>query len=686
MGTGQISRVFFAETENGVYLQNRTEQNIIMIKTFLWGLFLCSTPSLAQQVRWHLSGDGGIFWNVGQRDFHTDHIEMSGKGVAAIITYGTGAGSELVLHQRLVFPALRTIPNDTRGSLSVSLDEHIADSITANGQPLTETPISFYIKGFLQVKSHTQTPIVLERNIYPSMDKKAYLESYKLTNTGQAPVRLHIPSFDTDSSTNAAKGVYGGYIIHCQTYDGGDYILQGGESAAFSLVISARKATEEAYHYSASYEWEKRKEFVDGLFRTLVLKTPDDTLNRMFAFAKVRAAESIYDTKTGLMHGPGGGDYYAAIWANDQAEYVNPFFPFLGNAAGNESARNSFRLFASYMNPEYKPIPSSIVAEGASYWNGAGDRGDEAMIAYGATRFALTYADTIEARRLWPLIEWCLEYLRRKETTAGVIASQSDELEGRFPSGKINLSTNVLAYGGFLYASRLAGVLGKAEEAGRLSAEALQLKGHIGTYFDARVEGFDTYRYYEGNTTLRSWICLPLVMGLFDREAQTVKALLSPYLWTRNGILTAAGDSTFWDRATLYAFRGLFYAGATDTSLRYFANYSRTRLLGEHVPYAVEAWPEGDQRQLSAESGLYCRVVTEGLFGIDPLGFAQFSCMPRLPKGWKEMSLQHIRAFKGDLGITVRADGHQEKVVITNGGKTVKEMIWDKKEPIIVTL
>jgi hypothetical protein len=28
------------------------------------------------------------------------------------------------------------------------------------------------------------------------------------------------------------------------------------------------------------------------------------------------------------MHGPGGESYYAAIWANDQAEYASPFFPF----------------------------------------------------------------------------------------------------------------------------------------------------------------------------------------------------------------------------------------------------------------------------------------------------------------------------------------------------------------------
>lgn len=29
------------------------------------------------------------------------------------------------------------------------------------------------------------------------------------------------------------------------------------------------------------------------------------------------------------MHGPGGESYYAAIWANDQAEYINPYFHLL---------------------------------------------------------------------------------------------------------------------------------------------------------------------------------------------------------------------------------------------------------------------------------------------------------------------------------------------------------------------
>ena len=649
-----------------------------MKRAIFYGLLLWVTHVAAQGTRWVLTPDGGISWTVSGKGAHTDHIEMAGKGMAAIVTYGVDGTGELVLKQRLIFPGLRMQPNDTRGSFAMGLEDRVTDSLLVDGRPVVEHPERFYIRGLLRVISGTGTPLTMERTIFPSVDKRVYIELYTLHNTGRTPLKVHVPIVDADSVTAADKEVNGPYVLKRRTYNGGDVFLNAGARVNFSYAISAAAPG----YFSASYELTRRRDMVDRLFGSLVLKTPNDTINRMFAFAKLRAAESIYDTKGGLMHGPGGGQYYAAIWANDQAEYVDPFFPFLGNAEGNESARNSFRLFGAYMNTEYRPIPSSIVAEGDSVWNGAGDRGDQAMIAYGASRFALASGDSVEARRLWPLITWCLEYLRRKETPEGVIASQSDELEGRFPSGKINLSTNALAYGGFLYASRLAASLGDTGMAAHLEAEATTLRGHIEAYFGARVQGFDTYRYYDGNTVLRSWICLPLVMGIFDRAPQTIRALLSPYLWSSNGILTASGDRTFWDRATLYAFRGLFYAGATDTSYRYFAYYSRTRLLGEHVPYAVEAWPEGDQRQLSAESGLYCRVVTEGLFGIDALGLGSFAFSPRLPNEWKEMSLEHIRAFGGDIDIRVQG----RHVVVTNAGRVVRDLYWDGLKPIVVHL
>jgi hypothetical protein len=605
---------------------------------------------------------------------------MAGKGIAAIVTYGVDSEGKLVLRQHLVFPGLRTLPNDTRGSYTLKLTERMADSIRVDGEAIVERPDLFYIRGVLEIVSSTQTPLVVKRTIFPSIDKRAYVEDYILTNRGSMPLHLRLPVVNRDSVADGAKEVNGPFVVARQTHDGGDVILLPGNSISYSYVLSARRSTEENYAFSAGYELKRREQMVDNIFGSLVLKTPNDTINRLFDFAKLRAAESIYDTKGGLMHGPGGGEYYAAIWANDQAEYASPFFPFLGNAAGNEAAENTFRIFGSYMNDAYRPIPSSVVAEGDSIWNGAGDRGDQAMIAYGAARFGLAYGDTIEARKLWPLIDWCLEYLRRKKNGEGVIASDADELEGRFPAGKINLSTNVLAYGGWLYASRLAASLGDVSRSSKLMEEAVRLKESIGKYFGAKISGFDTYRYYAGNEVLRSWICLPLVMGIFDRAPQTIKALLSPYLWTRDGILTQAGDKTFWDRATLYAFRGLFYAGATDTCNRYFSYYSSVRLLGEHVPYPVEAWPEGDQRHLSAESALYCRAVTEGLFGIDPIGFGKFSILPRLPSGWKSMSLKHMAAFGGDWQIDVKG----KRITVWKDGKLRKDVQWDGLKPVVI--
>ena len=121
-------------------------------------------------------------------------------------------------------------------------------------------------------------------------------------------------------------------------------------------------------------------------------------------------------------------------------------------------------------------------------------------------------------------------------------------------------------------------------------------------------------------------------MGIYDRAKGTIDALFSPRLWTDNGLLTQEGDGTFWDRSTLYALRGTLAAGETETRS---SSASYPTRPGDHVPYAIEAWPEGGQRHLSAESALYARIFTEGLFGIRPTGLHSISVTPRLPKDWQ---------------------------------------------------
>ena len=194
------------------------------------------------------------------------------------------------------------------------------------------------------------------------------------------------------------------------------------------------------------------------------------------------------------------------------------------------------------------------------------------------------------------------------------------------------------------------------------------------------MEGFSTYRYYKGNDTLRAWITTPLTVDIFDRKKGTIDALFSSRLWTEDGLASLAGNKTFWDRSTLYGLRGAFAAGETDKALTFLQYFSRRRLLGEHVPYAVEAYPEGNQRHLSAESGLYCRIYTEGLFGMRPTGFNSFNCTPRLPAAWERMALRNVHAFghifdlevvratKEKLNIIVKSGGKQKMYVIKDGG------------------
>ncbi|MBS1611104.1 MAG: hypothetical protein JSS70_20595 [Bacteroidetes bacterium] len=645
-------------------------------------LTLAITGYAQNSHRWNLDKSGGIEWQVKQKP-HVDHIEMSGLQVSAVIHYGVDSLGQLVMNKRLIYPMLRTIPNNTHASLIVDFTNYRQFEIKINNEALAEYPKRFELKGKLIAECNSNIPgITITHTLFPSVDKAALIELVEISNNSKQDIQADINNHFPVDSTDPSKGVYGQYIVQAATREAvkGIHFIRAGEHYRFGIAYNGRKQTQPAYTFSEDYELAKREKMVAGIFNDLVLETPNDTINRAFSFAKLRATESIYDTKGGLMHGPGGEAYYAAIWANDQAEYANPFFPFLGNINGNESAINAYRHFARFINPEYKPIPSSIIAEGTDIWNGAGDRGDMAMIAYGASRFALASGKIDIAKELWPLITWCFEYLDRKKTNEGVIASDNDELEGRFYAGTVNLSTNGLAYGGYRSAAALANDLGDTVRAKDYRAKANQLRKAIESYFGGTVQGFATYKYYKENTKLRAWICIPLVMGITERKDATIKALLSDYLWTSNGILTESGSKTFWDRSTLYAFRGLMAAGATDRCMPYFNYYSATRLLGEHVPYPVEAWPEGNQRHLSAESALYCRAITEGLFGINPTGLNKFTMMPRLPKGWNYMRLKNIKAFNHSFDIEVSRQGANESVIVKlENGKQIKG-IWNGKE------
>lgn len=577
---------------------------------------------------------------------HRDDIEMSGLYVDLIVDYGVDETGALLLQRHAYFPTLRTIPNDTHATYSVTLPQEAALLLLCDGSPVTEYPQTFTLDGLLTVSSRTDVGVEVTRCLFPASASRCALEQVTVTATKPVTLSVSLPSETVVDRRFGTKGVYVALLRHTAPPQ---FALSAGESLTYTVALSADLANFPSVLPDAAKEREVRLQRIAALCdRSLVLDTGIPELDVMICFAKLRAGESIFETLSGKFHSPGGRAYYAAIWCNDQIEYAGPHFAMTGDPVAVEASLNAYRAYIPFMSDDYRPLPSSIIAEGLDIWNGAGDRGDAAMYLYGASLFCLYLGDRAIAEELYPAIQWCAEYCDRRRLPEGVIGSDTDELEGRFPTDRIaNLSTSALCYGGLLMAAQLAESLEDTTSAVLYRQRAAALEQAIETYFGANLHGLDTYRYSRGIETLRAWICLPLCMGITTRLAGTMDAMLSSYLWTEEGMLTCElsdenRNDTIWDRSTLYGFKCAFMNGQGDRVMQPLLRYCRKRLLCDRVPYAVEAYPEGGKRHLSAESALLVRVVTEGLLGIRPVSLNAFSFVPQLPAGLPHIRLSHL--------------------------------------------
>jgi len=655
------------------------------LRLWLWAskVMAITKSTAAPASRWQLNGDGATVWRVAADTQlpHSDFIEQGGLRVGQVVAYAIGADRALSISRHVVWPGLRVFPNDTHGSLIRGYGEDADPVLTVNGECQQRIVVeSVVLDGTLTVHGRIGQDLAVTRCTFPSTTLRTVVDSWTLRNIGDEAFTISVGAVRLRGEVD---GPYGANKIDV-TCEAAEELVAPGQSICFAVQFSARLAEEPPERADPATEEEARRAFAAGLAQSLRLDTPEPELNQAFDFCKLRVAESINATRGGLMLAPGGLSFYAAVWCNDNVEYAGPFFPFLGDVSGNQASLDTYRLYRSFMKPSYGMIPSSIVAEGVDTWGGAGDRGDAAMYAYGCARFCMAFGDRAVAQELWPLVVWCLEYCRKQLTADGVVASNSDELEGRFPTGSANLSTSSLYYGGLRSAADLGRSLGREDDASEFDSLADTLAVAIENYFGANVDGFETYRYYDGNDVLRSWICLPLTMGIMTRGDATIAALFSPNLWCADGVATQSGDTTFWDRSTLYALRGVLQAGGTKRALSFLRSYTNRRLLGDHAPYPVEEGARGSQ--LASESGLYCRIFTEGLFGIQPTGLDRFRCTPRLPTEWPRMALRGIRAFSRTFDVVVELKGDSQLLTVIQDGNLVAECKLAEGETVEIRL
>ncbi|MDP4204531.1 MAG: hypothetical protein Q8859_00875 [Bacteroidota bacterium] len=621
--------------------------------------------------RWKLNCKNAIVWDV-QNDKqlpHSDNLEMSGQQVSVIANYTVDVNHRLKVSPLVIWPNL-IVKYDGRSYLQTLVPDSIAPSFMIDGKK-TSLPAVTEVRfdGILEFR-YSGKNYQIKRQLFPSTENRVAFDCWEIENKGSKPINVTINDYHSSEKVIGADAE----LTYLTEWKGASKSLKKGESLKVSVQHTAFPTNETKPEVNAETEKNKRNAFIAEMNDHLQLETPDPVLNQMFLFAKIRTSESLFKTALGLVHSPGGGRYYGGVWANDQVEYAGPFFPYLGYQPANEASMNAYRIFMQKMTPEYKAIPSSFEMQVKVPWDGAGDRGDAAMYAYGASLFALASGDPKISEELWPAIRWGLEYSERKMTPEGVIASRSDEMEGRIATGSANLSTSALAYGAFQNAANLGRSI-HAEKylIDHFDQQAQKLRQAIETYFGADIKGYHTYKYFKEHEKLRHWICLPMVMGINDRQEGTTNALLKE-LWTSDGLLVEEGLDNFWDRATLYALRGIFRSGATNRALDKLQAFSKQRLLGNHVPYAVEAYPEGNQAHLAAESALYCRIFTEGLFAIQPTGLHQFDCIPHLPQGWKHMVLKNIYAFNTCFDLSVKSNNNNQiTVTVSKGDKILFE-------------
>lgn len=631
---------------------------------------------------WNIE-NGELVWRVREGESHFDDIEMSASLVDHIAYYGVKNDGTLALSHRIYFPTLRTIPNNTHATFCFNIDDADRPRIIKDGAVVCEFPREFRFDGVLTVVCDTDSGFVTERSIFPASDSKCSVELITVRAKEELELYLSVPSGHIHSYGRGTKGVYVSRICN-DTCDG--LWLEPNTEITFGIYYSSLIANETPTIPDGRAELEKRHERVRELTEgSLVLKTNNEILDTMTRFAKLRAGESIFETLTGKYHSPGGHSYYAAIWCNDQIEYAGPHFAMTGDKTAIEASLNAYRAYIPFMSDTYERIPSSIIAEGLDIWEGAGDRGDAAMYLYGASLFCLYLGDKDVATELYGAIKWCAEYCERKKSPEGVIISDSDELEGRFPTdGYANLSTSSLCYGGLVFASKLARSLGDEDTASLYETRADSLKFAIEKYFGAELHGFSTYRYSKGFETLRAWICLPLCMGLRERVEGTVSAMLSPYLWTEEGMLTCERSAentsdTIWDRSTLYGFKCAFLSGKGNEMLEHLLRYCKKRLLCDRVPYAVEAYPEGAKRHLSGESALFVRVITEGLFGLQPEGLNSFSFVAGCWDGLGKITLEKIYIAGNCFDIEI----DEESWKVFADGRLIKSGLTDGKRVVV---
>jgi len=588
-------------------------------------------------------------------------LNMQGRKVVMQVRVDRAAGLSYKARFFHVDPDLTK-----KGWVMADVKADFNPTLQVNGRALRcDVPSTVAFDGMLTVVYPANEGIGATRTVYCSQRNPVVVEEWQLRNSTDKSLTVDFKALA--KVTNATENT----LLVWTGQGPASTVVKPGGTVSLATCLQARSKdgpdTNSAIDVAAEHA--ARRALTEAAWHGPGrLETPEPLLDRAFALQKLHVLECPIETIKGVITHNGSLTYSPGIWANDPVEYSSPLFPFFGDPELNRASMGMYRVWLDYcLKNGIEPFPGSF--EHPDLKLVQRDRGDDAMVLYGLSKFLLFQGDRAAAEEMWPLIEMSAASVLKHTTEKGIVGSKTDEMEGRYPTGEANLSTSALAYRGYRQAARLAQALGKPVAA-EFDQRAEALRKGIEGHFGAEVEGFKTYRYYQGNTTLRGWILLPLAMGITERQEATVAALMSDKLWPHRlaggDILAESTRPTEWGRETYYALRVLFKAGHTEDALDITRRVVQAQIFGSKGPY-----PDEDAIDMLCPGSLYPRVFTEGMFGIVPNGLESFECTPWLPKAWPRMALRDLRAFGRAWDLVVERAGDQQKVTVHSEGKAV---------------
>ncbi|MFD2147029.1 hypothetical protein [Mucilaginibacter antarcticus] len=237
----------------------------------------------------------------------TIYMEMSGSLVSGIIRYKVGRNKQVQISRDIIFPQLRKYTKSNESMYRAYLRNEYADEVLPTitvSQKKFEPGIldSIRINGKISFYFKERNGIRLVRSFFPAMDSRCFVEKWSLINTGKTAQTLTIGA---TAFNQQEEGWLGTYYRNIFSDAASNVTIMPGEKYDFGVYFTAQLNNEAAPATQLPALEHNRNLFLDSLANNLVVNSPNKVINTLFYFSKIRAAESIFKSRLGLVYSPG---------------------------------------------------------------------------------------------------------------------------------------------------------------------------------------------------------------------------------------------------------------------------------------------------------------------------------------------------------------------------------------------